>query len=142
MTLIVGLKAGDSVRLLTDTRISHPDVTQVEEIPGRLKIVVLNSSLCVAYAGAANLGVDSIRRVAARPGVNVTIAADILRNVTQQAQGAVDFLLASSGPPATLLRISGGQTTEVLTQTWIGDSDGASLFMSAGEALPRRSVSP
>lgn len=37
MTLVVGARIAGSIQLLSDTRISHPDVTRVEEIPGRLK---------------------------------------------------------------------------------------------------------
>ena len=57
MTLIVGVTTGTRIQLLSDTRITHPDVTQIEEIPGRLKLVSLSPTICVGYGatrGATN----------------------------------------------------------------------------------------
>ena len=61
MTLIVGVMTGSQVQLLSDTRITHPDVTQIEETPGRLKLITLSPLICVGYAGQANLAIDHLK---------------------------------------------------------------------------------
>jgi hypothetical protein len=133
MTLIVGLRTADSIQLLSDTRISHPDVTQVEEIPGRLKVVVIRRDLCVAYAGSANAGIDAIRGLS---GLTSTEAIDCLRQVNIDSGDAIDFIVGSTRPAPLLVKIQAGHATEVVSESWIGDAEAAAVFQHSKDHAP------
>jgi hypothetical protein len=96
MTLVVGLSSGTDLMLLSDIRISHPDATQVEELPGRLKIVVLSPTLAVAYAGAADYALDTIRGVHAAGQLDLHAAIQTLRDASARQPELVDFLVSST----------------------------------------------
>jgi hypothetical protein len=94
LTLIVGLRTGLGVQILSDTRISHPDVTQEEEVPGRLKIITVRPDLCVAYSGRANFAIDTVRSVASDPGCNFESALSILLAAHGESRREVEFIAA------------------------------------------------
>jgi hypothetical protein len=125
MTLVVGLKTQKRVQLLSDTRITHPDVTQIEELPGRLKLVTISPSVCVGYAGPTNRAMDSIRALA-RTGASFLEAVEALRTVS--ANGDVDFLAAQSLPSLDLWKIQRGRAASVNGTVWIGDGEAATEY--------------
>jgi hypothetical protein len=63
MTLIVGIKTSKSIHLFSDTLVSSNDVTKIEEMPGRLKLVAVPGRLCIGYAGLHNTGIDAVRQL-------------------------------------------------------------------------------
>lgn len=126
MTLVVGLRQADRVWLLSDSRISHPDVTQVEEIPGRLKLVLLRD-ICVAYAGAADHSLDIIRRAPANASFDKTL--EFFRAAHVDSGQSVDFMVSSASTKA-LIRISEGGIVPVHGEAWIGDADAFDKYSS------------
>ncbi len=129
MTLIVGVKSETRIQLLSDTRITHPDVTQVEEIPGRLKLVALSPHICVGFAGAVNLAIDHIRRT---PSADRTSFSEVIAHL-RTAPGC-DFIVADS----RILRqvaVKDGvvQDGDLL---WIGDADAWAAFETARPHIP------
>jgi hypothetical protein len=136
VTLIVGIKTGTSIQLLSDTRISHPDVTQVEEIPGRLKIVILRPNLCVGYAGRANYAIDTVRTLASAAHVSAAQATATLQAANVESRREIDFLVACTEPALSLIAIQDGHATEVGNEAWIGDADGAQAYLRFKQSLP------
>ncbi len=62
MTVVIARKFGHRVAVAADTMISDRSLGRADAIPGRLKAVVLNATMSVAYAGHAEPALDSIRR--------------------------------------------------------------------------------
>lgn len=131
MTLVVGMKMAGCLHILSDTRISHPDVTQVEEIPGRLKIIIVHARLCIAYAGAADYAIDTIRDAARASAMSAVKAAQALREANVASGNAIEFLVGSIEPEATLLTIRAGRISEVDAEDCIGDTDSAAAYRRA-----------
>src|SRR5689334_7450087 len=133
MTLVLGVRTESGIWLLADTRISHPDITQVEEIPGRLKLITLGSDICVGYAGAADRAIDIVNGLPPSPR-GFTAVVEELERATDD--GAIDFLAACS-TDRHLLRISNGRRLLVEEEIWIGDTDAGKEY----ENLEVRSAS-
>ena len=128
MTLIVGVTTGTKIQLLSDTRITHPDVTQIEEIPGRLKLISLSSTICVGYAGPATAAIDHIR----------TTPSDIRGSFEHlipylQAESQCDFLLADSRS-LRLATVKGGVALET-APAYVGDDDAWAAFLAARDGV-------
>lgn len=122
MTLIVGVRTPNRVQLFSDTLIAHPDVTQAEELPGRLKLIVLNPSICLGYAGPTNRAIDAIRSLAGK-GLSFSETVGALQTASED--GEIDFLAAQSIPTLELTKIERGRSTSVAAEAWIGDAEGA-----------------
>jgi hypothetical protein len=111
---------------VSDTRIDHPDITQIDEIPGRIKAIIIRSDLCVAFAGKADSAIDAIRNVARRSGSHDETAA-ILAGESGVDADAPDFMVASIAPHR-LSVVSHGYVREASDEDWIGDPEAASRF--------------
>lgn len=123
MTLILGLKTASSIWLLADTRISHPDVKQIEEIPGRLKLITLGPDICVGYAGAADLASTVIRNLPRSASFESIVQE--LRAASKD--GRIDFLVACNSR-FELLRIQSGDPLAIDGSIWIGDGEAGSTY--------------
>lgn len=118
MTLVVGLRSAQRIQLLSDTRISHRDVTQVEELPGRLKIVLLGPNICVAYAGTADYCLDIIRAAPAHGSVEETLQYFHAAHIASAKH--VDFVVGCAAV-RSLFSIHDGIVETVESECWIGD---------------------
>jgi len=129
MTLIVGVRTTSLIALLSDTRITHPDVTQVEELPGRLKLVMLSPTICVGYAGPAEQGIDHVRRtpMADRAAFNAVVAH--LRRLRE-----CDFVVAESSS-LRQATIKAGSVHEA-PLVYIGDDDAWTALEAIRPTVP------
>jgi hypothetical protein len=118
VTLVVGLRSAQGLHLLSDTRISHRDVTQVEELPGRLKIVLLGPNICVAYAGTADNSLDIIRAAPAPRSIEETLQYFHAAHIA--AAKHVDFVVGCAAD-RSLFNIRDGIVEPVESECWIGD---------------------
>jgi hypothetical protein len=60
--------------------------------------------------------------------ITPTDAALRLLDVNVESGGAIDFLVASTGPGPRLVLVREGQTPDVSTEAWIGDAEAAHVF--------------
>lgn len=130
MTLVLGINTGARLQLLADTRISHPDVTQVEEVPGRLKLITLSPFIAVGYAGGSDYALDTIRRAKAVKPLTAGGIVPVLLEASREpgGEGLVDFIFAAIEPEMSLVVIRNGDAIKVGREGWIGDADAASAF--------------
>jgi len=131
VTLIVGLRVADRIQLLSDTRISHPDVTQVEDIPGRLKLVLLGPDISVAYAGTADYSLDLVRRAPVSASLDETLR---YFNTAHVASGKrVDFVVSCASTRG-LYCVREGGVEIVHSECWIGDAEAFEEYSRRKEA--------
>jgi len=128
MTLIAAMSIEGYTRLFADTRVSHPDVTQVEQLPGRLKLLVLHAYLCIGYAGSADYAIDTIRALKIDPEseLNDTALVSLLPLLAEaSADGRVEFLIAAyiRDRGTILLTVAERTVFRYREMTWIGDED-------------------
>jgi hypothetical protein len=145
MTLVVGQKIGSQFQIQSDSLITNRDATSPNEIPGRLKTIILNLRLCVSFAGLADAGIDAIRRLNIMSDSDFDIAEVItsLREAHEDCGQSVDFLVCSTGPHETLARISGGRVAQGANRYWIGDGAAVNEFQTRfDKAEPPQGAEP
>lgn len=130
MTLIVGARTETRIELISDTRITHPDTTQIEEIPGRLKLVALSPAICVGYAGRAAPAIDRIRATPHRDASSFDAVVAHLRTEPE-----CDFLVAEAGRPFRQASITDGVVREG-ELVWIGEADAWAAFEVVRPTVP------
>jgi hypothetical protein len=91
-------------------------------IPGRLKAVVIDPKLSVAYAGNSEPAMDAIRSVRTQR-LKGCSTADILPTLEAATiDGKTDFVVASHDESPQLLKISNGRSSMDLEEVAIGDT--------------------
>jgi hypothetical protein len=120
VSLVIGRVTRSGVRLSCDSQVTDPLQPRNNLIPGRLKLIVLSSKLCVGFAGQLYIAMNSIGEVARL--TDVREIARVLLERHRETGEAADFLVAALEPP-TLTKVAAGQLFSGGTQYWIGDSD-------------------
>jgi hypothetical protein len=118
MTLVVARVTPLGVRVAADMRVTDPYKIRHGYVYGALKAVLLNPTLCVAYAGNVDFALHTIRRISSR-GQGFDAAQARLVDASRESCGASDFLLAGLRP-SQLVEIKDGHA-RVSSAGWIGD---------------------
>lgn len=108
MSLVVAQKTADGPRIVSDTRVTHPDERRPSFKAGTLKAVVVRRNLTVCFAGEVALGLNSIRELAeALDRYEVDNTDGLLNLLYKRASttGSVDFLIATAMPDSQLARV-------------------------------------
>lgn len=131
MTLVAALRAETRVVIMSDTAIYNRDAVRRDVIPGRLKCIVLNSELTVAYAGLSSQALDVIRQ-AKRERLNANQTAELLVCASDRYGGEIDFLLCSHEDKTNprLLKIADSRVYEGANYYWIGNAASARALAS------------
>jgi hypothetical protein len=126
VTLVVALRSGTRIVVMSDTAISNRDAAHPNVVPGRLKSIVLNRTLTVSYAGLSSQALDVIRFIRKR-GYGATRAIEELLAASRQHQGELDFLLCSheENESPRLVKIADSAVYEGASHYWIGNADSA-----------------
>ncbi len=120
--------------------ISDRDGIRTNRIPGRLKAIVLNGSVSVAYAGLANQSRDAVlnaKNILSDTG-DLSAAIESLRLVTAEFDGLVEFAVASHFPRADLRKVARGKISGKLEGCYLGDSDAVGLLEASIKEQFRR----
>lgn len=136
MTVIVARKFGDRILIFADTMMSGRGLStrSIEggegcgyrnTIPGRLKAVVLEGFVSIAYAGVADSALGAVRKFdKLRVSDGIGPALEYLRRQTVpdkgETDGASDFVVALHSPDAELLQIGNGRLQRNLPYAIIG----------------------
>jgi hypothetical protein len=140
MTFVAARRFGDRIVIAADTMISDDQDARHDVIPGRLKAVVLNSRMSVAYAGRPNQAIDAIRAAkrCLDAGGSEAGAEQILVAATLEHFGHLEFVLASHVAGASLKRIWEGRISFGLESVSIGQRslDGRLANAEKSSALP------
>lgn len=121
--------------IVSDTRITDPGKANRaglghrkfdNSIPGRIKAVVINPRLTVAYAGKALRALDTLRAVSVLSSGNLPFVLDKLKEGS--GDGEVDFLVAADLEGSQIFKISEGRVSTGQDFYWIGDPMAAGHF--------------
>jgi hypothetical protein len=125
LTLVYAEKEGLQVRIWSDTKVSSKDATRPEIIPGRLKIVVCNPDLAIAFADSVTGCLDIIRKIG-RGQTNIELLLSDLLKHNSEFPDDSQFIVAYKD---SIFKISNGELLENLDRCFIGDNDSASAFL-------------
>lgn len=106
MTIVIARQFGEAIVILSDTEISDTHSVRGNAIPGRLKAIILNDGLSVAYAGHSDPALHAIRQVPTlfcERGLDAVLQH--LGQVTNTQGLDIDFVVASHHPTAEIRRI-------------------------------------
>lgn len=123
MTLVVARVTPLGARLAGDMRITNPRGESGGFLRAALKLILLRSTLCVAYAGDVNDAMKAIRQVA-EADLDVREAESHLleaheRSRVTRATDEAEFMVASLRPPRlTVIKRGRG---DVARNGWLGD---------------------
>ena len=126
MTFVAARCFGEHIVVASDTMISRPGGAPRDVLPGRLKIVILNPQVTIAFAGLLDQSVDAIKeaRFLLLAGRLLSDVEEVLRKATEKYAaygGGLEFILASHVDGVALKRIWEGTISANLDQTCIGD---------------------
>jgi hypothetical protein len=122
MTVIIGKQFADVIVLLSDTMISDKEASHHNTIPGRLKAIIINNRLSIAYSGHSDPALYAIRRTPKiyRDG-GLGAVLTFLCKFTDTRDHSVDFIVAAHNPSAELRRIWEGRVSDPLRETCVGN---------------------
>jgi hypothetical protein len=138
MTVVIAKCFGQTISVLSDTMISDANLGRQNAIPGRLKSIVLDRSVTVAYAGHSDPALYAIRQARAllKTG-DLSSVVEFLRQVSSNGDADIDFLLVAHAPHADLRRIWKGRVSDPLRESCIGNAailpEVMKSFSSAGD---------
>jgi len=126
MTLVAAKKFGERILVMSDTMISDCDGTRDNIIPGRLKTIVLNTTLTISYAGLSIQAIDCIRHIKKNlESFSMSEIVDLLSDCSAAYENKIDFILCSHVDGNRLLKISGKNVYEGAEIYWIGNQQAA-----------------
>ena len=118
MTLVVAACTPLGVRLGADMRLTDRNAAHHGFLSARLKLVLVSSTQCIAYAGRDGLAITAIRHIFTKE-LDPTRAASHLLDVHITEAQTADFLVASLDPIA-LVAITNGRAQQCRA-SWLGD---------------------
>lgn len=133
MTIVVAKKYGERIVVLSDTMISHERGARSDIFPGRLKSIVVNQWLTVAYAGLSNQAISELRDLGRNNALNTSDVVSKLLSVNVRFDNEVEFIVCSHETRARLIKISRGRPSEGGDAYWIGCPAAASNILAGGE---------
>jgi hypothetical protein len=145
MTLVVAETIGSCFHIQCDSLITNRDVVRPNDIPGRLKSIVLSRDLCVSFAGRADAALDAIRQLYPSTGsrLDASLLVDELYETHKASGGEIDFLVCSLGLGGRFVKIAGDSVAEGADRYWIGDPAAVSEFQRQFDlSVPPQNASP
>jgi hypothetical protein len=142
MTIVVAMKFGERICVMSDTMISDRDQARDNIIPGRLKSIVINEWLTVSYAGLSTQAIDAIRKISNSNMATTKSVVDYLLEVSARYPDELDFIVCSHEVKAKLIKISNGTLMEGAKAYWIGSAQAAAelskvpVLVAEFEGLP------
>ena len=145
MTFVAAKRFGERIRIASDTMISDRAAKRHDVIPGRLKAVVLDRHITVAYAGHPENGIDAVRqaRELLSSGGSISDVEQMLKAATTKYSDErynPDFLIASHRDGVALKRIWDGHISSSQEQVCIGQRDLLSDLLKQESDVPRSVV--
>lgn len=134
MSLVVCRVAENTIQLQSDTRGWNSIASLKEDLfEGYLKIVIIDSNLCIAWAGdvaTAKKGLAAISDIE-NDNRDINKLCQTLSAYSGRDDNCVDFIVAHYDKNAILhvLRIRNAKIIPVTELTWIGNSDAAGQFL-------------
>jgi len=123
MTIVIARKFGDRILIASDTMITPKSGKRSPTIPGRLKAIIIDWKLSIAYAGLSEPAITAIRNVKLRRNSGECLS-DTLEYLRECSRGGdVDFIVASHDDGPRLAKISNAIGYFDLAETAIGDTD-------------------
>lgn len=142
MSLIVARKENNNIMLVSDTKLSLPNeksssADRQKRTPsaGVIKVTIINSKTCVAFAGGEFFAEEAIRKL----DFNISLD-DILAELLEAhlaSNDVTDFIIASGESEARLFEIKKQQCNEV-ESAWIGSAGAFSVFQASMQGLIKR----
>jgi hypothetical protein len=131
MSLVAAIRSMGRIVTLSETMISDEGSRRpMNQIPGRLKSIVMNSALTVSYAGLSLQAIDAIRRLHAMQQLTTDFAIEFLAEASTKLNGEIAFLVCSheSREYPRLIKIEGNQVSEGKDIYWIGNQASANAL--------------
>lgn len=130
MTLVVARNIRDRIFIISDSRITDPNILRRSSLQGALKAVILHRGLCVCFAGNLWRSQNAVSKLEINPGSYFDVE-EILANLLQSHKDGdsdTDFIVAILTPNTSIFRIRSGQIERNLNAAWIGDHDAFSAY--------------
>lgn len=127
MTLIVTRIIENQIKILSDTKITDSGGTSQGLNNHILKAVIVNSGLCICYAGKIGKAEVAIKNVL-QAQYELKPTLDYLLEKHKSWDYETDFIVAAlTMASPSLHRISGGQLTSTIA-TWLGNQDAFNYY--------------
>jgi len=127
---VVARIVNNDLFLVGDSRLTNMDGTVINPLKGTLKIQLLNSELCLAFAGEISLtGMEELQKLTQHcTGFSHQEVTKELLNFNMRIGAPLDFIVASLLPYPNLCKISEGNISPNLQTAWIGDVEAFSKY--------------
>jgi hypothetical protein len=128
MTLVVGRETAYGFDLVADSRLTlRQDRGHSGFVNDALKIVIINPTSCVGFAGDPLEAVESIR--AAAKSSHDDVVDGLVQALCSSTKGdRVGFLVSTCRPDPALFKIENGQVRREKSSAWIGCRDAFNAF--------------
>ena len=139
MTFVAAKRFGKRVIMMSDTMITDPCGTHQRIIPGQLKVIIVNPTTTIAFAGLSVQATDAIKDARCRlmAGASMAEIERELATTTTLYEGKIDFLVVAHGDQVTLKRIWSGQVSGSLEQACIGQRNLLDSLLGKQSESPR-----
>ena len=137
VTLVVARASGDSVRIVSDLRVTDAHDIRRGYPFGILKVVTLGPRLCVALAGPVDPGLDALRAIASEAASFDEVLLG-LAGRSARPDGP-EFLIVGSAP-SRIARVRAGVIEDAMTIGWIGDIDAFNEFQRLSAQVDQHPV--
>jgi hypothetical protein len=131
MSLVVARRFGDSVFIVSDTKVTLPSQRQSAPTDGVIKTVILNPNLSVCFAGIlefADAAMHSFDRRESGGGFERIVDHFFKHHV--KSDRLTDFAILFGGPNYRLVKVSDGIASESQA-VWLGDQAAFEVFQRA-----------
>ena len=131
MSLIVARQVGDSIFLISDTKLTSKNDDRLSSSLDEhiLKTVIINPQLVFAFAGNVDDAEDVLRRISLisnKSEIEAVIYSAHLSSL-QDGEFKLECILAFGNPIFQLIEFKSGVQNNV-SNTWIGSQEGFELF--------------
>jgi len=133
MSLVIAKKSENDIYLISDTKLSESNdeklVTKLED--NILKIVIINSQLVFAFAGAVSDAEVTLERISNISDIN-SIRNILLESHIKSYRDndySVEFILAIGNPDFNLVEFKNGKQLDV-KNSWLGSQKAFNLYQS------------
>lgn len=139
MTFVAAKRFGQRIQLASDTMVSDPNELRRDVIPGRLKTIILDAQITIAYAGLSYQSMQAIKRAkqVLSDGGTLSDIEQILLSTTEKYknfENGPEFLLVSHRDGPVLKRVWDNQVSRNLDQACIGQRDLLSSLLEREKA--------
>lgn len=131
MSLLVARREGNSIYIVSDTKLTYPANHPIKMISnprdGVIKITILNPNICVGFAGNvedAELAIAHCRNFSEDASKILSYLLEVNRSTNKQTE----FIMLYNSWPRQLFVIKDAKLDIVESTCWIGSLDGFNLF--------------